>query len=373
MIRNRIFQAVAGLMLLVFGFAAGTAVISGFATEGVAQIQQPSAVVNPQALALSETEQRYIKVYDSVSPSVVAISIASDFGGGSGSGFVIDEQGHIVTNFHVIDGAEEIQVNFLDGTITRAEIIGEDPESDLAVIKVNLPVERLYPAQFGDSDALVVGQNVVAIGSPFGQNWTLTAGIVSAVDRAIAGFSQFRIGGAIQTDTPINPGNSGGPLLNLDGQVVGVNSQIRSETRSNSGIGFAVPGNLTARVANELIATGEVNYSYIGIQGRDVFLQDSEDLSLPNDLRGVLITNIVGDGPASIAGLQSATVIDNTTIDNSTADIITAIDGENLTSFDSLISFLAKETVPGDTVTLTVYRNGELIDIRLTLADRPDF
>jgi S1-C subfamily serine protease len=323
---------------------------------------------------MNDIETRYTEVYNRVSPSVVAISVVTATGAGSGSGFVIDTSGHIVTNYHVVQNAEEVIVNFLDGTITRAQIVGVDPDSDLAVIKVNLDASRLFPVTFGDSNALEIGQMTLAIGSPFNQRWTLTAGIVSALERSISGFNVgFSIGGAIQTDTAINPGNSGGPLLNLDGEVIGVNAQIRSQTGSNSGIGFAIPSNLAVRVAQDLIQTGRVDYSYIGIRGGSVSLGLMEDLNLPNDTRGVYVTDVIAGGPADSAGLKSPVVtrLNSGAARVQQADIITAINDRELNDMDALVAYLATNTRPGDTVTLTVLRTGESLQIPLTLAARP--
>jgi S1-C subfamily serine protease len=368
---NQLTGILIAVLLLAAGFALGTSAISLFANN----TQQEFAPINSSSAAvpLSDIEKVYADVYARVSPSVVAISVASDVGFGNGSGFVVDTEGHIVTNFHVIEGANEIEVNFVDGTIVRAEIVGTDPDSDLAVIDVDgVAIEDLVPVTFGSSDEIVVGQQVLAIGSPFGQRWTMTAGIVSALDRAISGFTQFSIGGVIQTDAPINPGNSGGPLLNLAGEVVGVNSQINTTTGSNSGIGFAVPSNLTLRVAQELIEDGTVDYSFIGITGAPLTLSDSETLDLPNNVRGAVVTDVVANSPAAKAGLRAARLIgQGQAVDVTTADIITAIDGEQVYDMSTLISYLAKYTVPGDTVTFTVIRDGQTIDIPVTLESRP--
>ena len=183
----------------------------------------------------------------------------------SGTGFVIDTDGHIVTNNHVVDGADLIEVNFHDGTILEGTVVGLDPDSDIAVLKVDRPASELQPVTFGDSDSLFIGETTLAIGSPFGQRWTLTTGIVSALGRTIQGLDQYSVGSVIQTDAAINPGNSGGPLLDLDGEVVGMNSQIASQSRSNAGIAFSIPSNLVKRVAQQLIDNGQVNYSYLGI------------------------------------------------------------------------------------------------------------
>lgn len=371
-----------GLLLIVFavtfsllGFFVGTGVYLSTALDttgsaSVIQVAEPGS-----GPALTSQEQTFATIYQRVSPSVVAINVISDRGrggvvSGSGSGFVIDREGRIVTNYHVVQGATEITVNFLDGTITRAEIIGLDADSDLAVIQVNRPANELQPIEFGNMDDLVVGQTVLAIGSPFGQRWTLTSGIVSALERRISGLSGYAIGSVIQTDTPINPGNSGGPLLNLNGQVVGVNSQIFSESGVNTGVGFAIPSNLVARVADELISNGRVNYSFIGINGSDISLNVIESLNLPNNTQGVVVGTIVAGSPAEASGLRSA-MLSSTDNGLAAADIITAIDGQPINSFNALIAYLARYTVPGDTINLTVLRDGVTVTLPVTLSARP--
>ncbi len=347
----------------------------------VAQLQETATT--EAALAQSGV---YTDVYNAVSPSVVAINViatSSEAGlpgqgnavQGSGSGFVIDTEGHIITNNHVVDGATRIEVNFLDGTLARAEVVGLDPDSDLAVLKVDVPAETLQPVAWGNSDEIVIGEPVIAIGSPFGQRWTLTSGIVSAVDRTIQGLSNFSIGGVIQTDASINPGNSGGPLLDLEGRVIGVNSQIISGTGSSAGVGFAIPSNLTQKVSQTLIEDGFVSYSYLGISGSDVTLSLIEALNLPNDTRGVVVGDVAPGGPAARGGLQnpgSETVdIDGLEVPTE-IDIITAINGTPLNGMGALISYLARETAPGDNITLSVLRNGsEQLDLTVRLTPRP--
>jgi 2-alkenal reductase len=368
-VKNRTFAFLAGCALVMLGFVAGTTVYSGLAQTEIAQLE-----VAAQTMPLNELEQTMANVYNNVSNSVVAISVESGFEAGEGTGFVIDQQGHIVTNYHVVQGAQEIIVNFLDGTIVRADVVGLDPDSDLAVIRVDdVPVERLIPTTFGDSDSLVIGQQVLAIGSPFSQRWTMTAGIISALERIIDGLSaqRFSIGGVIQTDAPINPGNSGGPLLNLQGQVIGVNSQIRSEVRANAGVGFAIPSNLVARVAGELISRGRVDYSYIGIEGRSISIDVIEALGLANNQRGVLVSDVRPGSPAAVAGLQTIRQLQNGSVDVGSADIITAINGEPLNGMDTLIAYLAANTRPGDMVSLTILRGGEQVKVDLTLTGRP--
>lgn len=367
---NRLTATLTALMLIAIGFVAGNAVLNINAGNTYTRTTPVVLQQAEQPVALDDDEQILADIYDEVSQSVVAISIEENGEPvGSGSGFVIDNEGHIVTNFHVVQGADDVIVNFIDGTITRAEIIGLDPDSDLAVIRVDVPAETLVPVTFGTVDNLVIGQTAVAIGSPFGQRWTMTVGIISALDRSIRGLDVYSIGSAIQTDTPINPGNSGGPLLNLSGHVIGVNSQIISGNQSNSGVGFAIPADLVQRVAVELIETGEVNYSYVGIAGNDINLTIIESLGLDNNQQGIFVAEVQPGDPADRAGLQNAVFSEAGALVS--ADIITAVDGEKVTNFNSLISYLARNTRPGDTVVLTVLRDGELIDLDLTLASRP--
>jgi S1-C subfamily serine protease len=345
-------------------------------------------------VVLSPNDEIFADVYQDVSPSVVSISVIArqsntgfpDQGQtvvAGGTGFVIDAAGHIMTNNHVVEGATEIEISFFDGTLTSAEVVGLDPDSDLAVLKVDLPEDSLVglrPAEFADSDALRIGQTVLAIGSPFGQRWTLTSGIISATGRSIRGLTDFSIGGVIQTDAAINPGNSGGPLIDLNGRVVGVNSQIMSTAQSNSGVGFAVPSNLARRVAQDLIENGFVNYSYLGIVGRDMYLPLIEAFDLPNNTQGVVVTTVSGGGPADRADLEGVVFEDVAEENDSRAvpesvDVITAINGEPLSGIGEMIAYLAAETEPGQTATLSVLRlsegQSEELQLEVRLTPRP--
>jgi 2-alkenal reductase len=378
-----LFLAVFALALLGAGYFIGTTT----ATFNPAfQYDAESALAQEPYQPRLESETMFADIYNRVSPAVVSINVIGraggnfapeGFGEGTGTGFVIDQQGHIVTNNHVVEAAERIEINFFDGTIVRAETIGADPDSDLAVLQVDLPPERLQAIEFGNSEGLFIGQHVVAIGSPFGQRWTMTTGVISAMERTIQGLSGFGIGAVIQTDAAINPGNSGGPLLDMNGRVIGVNSQIVSRSRSSSGVGFAVPSNLVQRVASSLIAEGRVNYSYLGIRSRpgDVDLALMETLGLPNNTRGVVIQGVEPGGPAAAAGLRDAgntVVIDGFDVPQS-VDIITAIDEQPIAGFDTLIAHLASYTAPGQTINLTVLRDGETLELALTLGERPHF
>jgi len=371
-------------MIAATAFVAGTMVISTQASS----VRAPQAVVQLATAQPTYTTQNEIilaNLYNNVAPSVVSIYVSFDngefnpqtgeggSGGATGTGFVIDQSGRIVTNNHVVDNADQIEVNFYDGRITAAHIIGLDPDSDIAVIQVqNVPAEALIPLTFGNSDNLYVGQEVVAVGSPFNQPWTMTTGIVSALDRAIQGLTQFSVGSVIQTDAAINPGNSGGPLLNLQGEVIGVNSQIMSDSGSNSGIGFAIPSNLVSRVSQQLISSGEATYSYLGISGMGMSLSIMDALDIPNTTRGVLVLDVQPQSPAALAGLQNPVVEGSRQAQDLTqADIITAINGTPVTGMPSLISYLAYYTQPGQTINFTVLRGGQLFDLPVTLTERP--
>lgn len=311
---------------------------------------------------LTSTEKIYANLYNQVSPSVVNIGVVDRMFGeeiSGGSGFVIDTDGHIVTNAHVIDGVNasmRVEVTFFDGTHVQSEIVGVDLDSDLAVLRVDLPSDRLRPVTFADSNELIIGQTALAIGSPFGQKWTMTAGIISALDRTIEGLGQFEIGAVIQTDAPINPGNSGGPLLNLAGEVIGVNAQIISEVRASSGVGFAIPSNLALRVAEDLRADGRVEYAYLGVQRvNDISLNIIERLGIPNNTRGLVIGAVTG--PAQSAGLLSN-------------DVITAIDGQPVSGLGMRLSYLAINTEPGQVIDLTILRAGQLVVLPVELGVR---
>jgi 2-alkenal reductase len=331
----------------------------------------PSAIANDDAVL--------IDLYARVNPSVVNIT---NFGSlndqveaaSQGSGFVYDALGHIVTNAHVIQGASELEVTFADGTTRLAELIGEDLNSDLAVVLVqNLP-EGIQPLPLGNMEDLKVGQTVVAIGNPFGLAGTLTRGIISALGRSIPALTPFSIPQSIQTDAAINPGNSGGPLLNLKGEVVGVNAQIETggTTRSNLGVGFAIPISIVRRIVPDLIEKGEHNWAWLGVQGGDLNPSLVEAMDLPVD-KGAYIADVVDGGPAQDAGLGGAT--DQVNLRGRTVatggDVVVAINGQPITSFDDLLIYIALNTDPGQDVVLRVLRDGEYQDINVSLEPRP--
>lgn len=324
-------------------------------------------------------------LYQRVSPTVVYVEVLVGRGGGleqlgSGSGFVIDEEGHIVTNNHVVEEADSLRVTFSNGMVTKAEVAGRDPYSDLAVIKADPVPENLAPLELGDSDGLQVGQRVIAIGNPFGLEGTMTAGIVSAVGRTLPAQAAQTSGGAfsnpeiIQTDAAINPGNSGGPLLDTRGQVVGVNTAIRSTTGANAGIGFAVPINTVKRVVPHLIEEGEYEYPYLGITSDNRFTV--RELAGPLDLpvnHGVLIAEVQSGTAADRAGLQGGdreVEVMGAEV-KAGGDVIVAIDGHELQTFDDLVAYLVSETEVGQEIALTIVRDGEEMEVSAILGKRP--
>ncbi len=320
-------------------------------------------------------------IYQKVNPSVVNITVRqlANFGGGGeffaegqGSGFVWDKEGHIVTNHHVVADASEVDVTFWNDVAVSAEVIGTDPDSDLAVVKVDVSPDELFPAELGNSDTVQVGEQAIAIGNPFGYEGTMTVGIISAVGRSIPATTGFQIPEAIQTDAAINPGNSGGPLLDAQGRVIGINAQIRSEVRANSGVGFAIPVNLAKRVVPALIERGRYEHSWLGISGMPVTPSMARDLNLPVE-RGVLIAEVIRNSPAERAGLRPGRRTVNykgrqIPVDG---DILIQIEDQALSNFDDLLIYLSRYTSPGQEVRLAVMRDGRQVEISVTLGTRP--
>ncbi|MCD6552543.1 MAG: trypsin-like peptidase domain-containing protein [Anaerolineae bacterium] len=317
-----------------------------------------------------------INVYKRVSPSVVNISVIAQnpLDSSLASGFVYDTEGHIVTNHHVVQNAKRIWVTFFDGTRVEAQVVGSDADSDLAVIKVDRPPELLNPVELGDSATVEVGQRAIAIGNPFGQEWTMTTGIVSAIGRVFPQQSGFSIAEIIQTDAAVNPGNSGGPLLDSHGRVIGVNTFINSPVPGSVGVGFAVPINLVKEVVPQLIATGHYAHAWLGISGRTIIQELVDALHLPVT-QGVLVEVVDPNGPSAKAGLRGGTheveVENFLTPVKAGGDIITAIDGVPVHSMDDIITYL-QHTVVGQTVDLTVVRDGEEMHISVVLGKRPE-
>ena len=338
----------------------------------VRELEADSSVADLLALAAAE-EQLLIHLYERVSPSVVYITVSTGrpFGGGAGSGFVLDTEGHIVTNNHVVEDADEILVRFVDDTTLEAELVAADPDSDLAVIQVDAPLELVKPVELGDSGALRVGQRAIAVGNPFGFEQTMTTGIISALGRVVRQDSGFSLPLLIQTDAAINPGNSGGPLLDSQGRVVGVNTLIFSSSGSSAGVGFAVPVNTVKRVVPALIATGRYAAPWLGIRGLTVTPAVAGALGLPVE-RGVLLQQVVPGGPADQAALRGSDQLleSEGSMLTSGGDVVLALDGVQVRDMDDLIVLLAEKGV-GQTVTITILRDGQEQSVAVTLGERP--
>ena len=382
---------------------AGAAPAASTATQG--SNLQPVAAVNAAPVARSaavignvaDLEATLEQIYTQVNPSVVAIhvvekatamsSLPFDNQGQAqpqiqpqalGSGFVWDKDGHIVTNNHVVAGSEKIEVTFSDGTIVPATVVGTDPDSDLAVIKVDYPADQLQPVKLADSQQVKVGQLAVAIGNPFGHENTMTVGFVSAIGRSIpadggTGTASYSIPDVIQTDAPINPGNSGGVLTDDQGDVMGVTAQIDSPVRASVGIGFVIPSSIVGKVVPELIKSGKFEHTYLGISGGSLVPELATAMNLKSTQRGALVGKVTTGGPADKAGLlgsEKQTTINGENV-NVGGDVIIAIDNQPVKNFDDIVAFLARSTEVGQTVTLTILRDGQQQDVKVTLAARP--
>jgi len=348
--RPKLIAAVAASTLCI-GAGAGAVVTAAVQSDGTGVRQ---VAVSGAQRAASSTTLSVGQVYQRASKGVVEITVTSTdsgqngFGGPQaqqalGSGFVYDTSGHIVTNDHVVDGASSITVRFTNGKTYKATLVGADASDDLAVIKVDAPASQLSPLTLGDSSKVAVGDGVVAIGSPFGLENTVTSGIVSALHREMTSPNNFTIDDSIQTDAAINHGNSGGPLLNTEAQVIGVNSQIESDSGGSDGVGFAIPSATVKSVATQLISSGKVQHAYlgVGIAGTGA----------------ATLTNIVNGAPADTAGLR-------------TGDVITAVDGTAVSSGDELRAAIDRKA-PGAKVTITYTRDNKKHTVSVTLGNRP--
>jgi putative serine protease PepD len=334
---------------LAIGTGAGAAIYAG--STGGSSSSPTTVVASVPAQPAASTTTSLTQLYKNVAPGVVDIVVNQSSGGfgdqgaqAEGSGFVVDSSGDIVTNQHVVDGATAIKVTFQDGKTVKATLVGTDPSTDVAVVKVDVASSELHPLTFASSAAVQVGQSVAAIGSPFGLPETLTSGIVSALNRTISAPNNYSISGAIQTDAPINHGNSGGPLLNAGGQVIGVNAQIESDSGGNDGVGFAIPSDAVKTVADTIIAGGKVQHAYLGI-------------TIGTSASGAQVSAVKANSPAAAAGMKAG-------------DVITAIDGDSVASADDLTAKISAHQ-PGDKVTLSLTHNGSTQKLVVTLGTRP--
>lgn len=356
---------------------------------GLTAVPQPTPVLRidatppalPTAADPGQMETTLEALYQQVIPGVVAIRT----NGSLGSGFVFDNEGHIVTNQHVVEGSTDVEIDFHSGFKTHGTVIGSDADADVAVIKLeNAPADQIHPLAIGDSKTLNVGEQVVAIGNPFGLSGTMTLGIVSGLGRTQfahaspdqSGF--FSTADIIQTDAAINPGNSGGPLFNMKGEVVGINQSIRTETFNNttgnainSGVGFSISINLVKRIVPYLIRDGKYEYPYLGISSSsELGLAEIEALGLKT-YTGAYVLSVTPGGPADKAGIRGGSKATNIDGLQAGGDIITAIDGQPVATFDDLLSYLTTNKAPGDTVVLTILRDGKPMDVNVTLEKRP--
>jgi 2-alkenal reductase len=361
----------------------------------------------PNSDLLTEYQNTLESIYANINPQVVNISVlipatSSDFqnipgfnnnGNNNnnnsqipqysqalGSGFFWDTNGNIVTNNHVVDGATKVEVTLTDGTTVPATIVGQDPYSDLAVIKVSLPADKIHPVTMADSSQVKVGEIAIAIGNPYGFEGSMSVGNVSGLGRDLPSSTVDQTTGAsysipdiIQTDASINPGNSGGVLVDVQGQVIGVTSAIESNSGSSSGVGFAIPAEIVSKVVPSLISTGKYQHPYLGISGTDITPDIAQAMNLPADTRGALIATVVAGGPAANAGLKASetTVTINGVQGTVGGDVVTAIDGTPITSMSDLIAYLSIHTQVGQTINLTILRNGQTQTVPVTLGSRP--
>ena len=377
------------LSLLVVGTACSLTRVEQTTTETTPEAQiQPTATTQAQSTQIeivgeyAALEGSLEAIYEQYSPGVVSLQYSNAEGSGQGTGFVIDKEGHIVTNYHVANGIEQLEVHFSSGLKVYGQVVGLDMDSDLTVIKVDVDPEELVPLVFGDSSLVKVGQTVVAIGNPYGLSGTMTVGVVSARGRVLdsmrqtASGSYYSSGDTIQTDALINPGNSGGPLLNLNGEVIGVNRAIQTAGMSvtgdaiNTGIGFAISSNIASKVVPSLIAKGSYDYPYLGMTSySSMSLAMIEVLDLPQST-GAYVSSVVNGGPADVAGIKGGSVPTSVQDVYKGGDLIVAVDGQQIKDFSELLSYLVVNKNPGETITFTVIRNGQTLDVDVVLGRR---
>jgi 2-alkenal reductase len=352
-------------------------------------VQAPAQADGASTVTLADLQSTFEDIYAEVNPSVVNIQVGEgDISGlgiqsGLGSGFVWDKEGYVVTNNHVGASADQISVTFSDGRIVDAELVGTDPYSDLAVIKVDEPAEGLQPVEMADSTQVKVGQIAIAIGNPFGLQGTMTQGIISGLSRSLPvdlnnALSQqgarYSIPDIIQTDASINPGNSGGVLVDDQGKVIGVTSAIATTSMSNSGVGFVIPSGIVKKVVPALIEDGSIQHAYMGITGTTLTPDLVSASDLPEGQQGALVIDVAQNGPADEAGIRGGS--QDVSADGGQVatggDVITALNGQPVTRFEDMVSYLYNNTEVGQTITLTVLRDGQEQEIQLTLGALPD-
>lgn len=374
--------AAAGLLLCLFAlFGCGSGSETNQAGGEDSTATMTGAPKPEVAIETSSPGFNATRVYEEAAPGVVTIrSVFDSAGAAEGSGFVLNEDGEIVTNAHVVTdestgdraAAEQVYVEFPDRNVVPAEIVGFDPFVDVALLRIEPDGFPLHPLELGDDRDLHVGQPVAAIGSPFGEQQSLSVGVVSATNRSVRSLTQFEIAGAIQTDASINPGNSGGPLLDAGARVIGINQQIETNSGANDGVGFAVPISSVKRSIAQLREDGEAEYAYIGISSQPLYPQLARKLELDTDVGG-LVAEVAGGGPAEEAGIRGGDekLPFQATRYRVGGDVILDIDGRQIAGPDDLAAVIAAHR-PGDTVTVTILRDNERQDVQLTLGKRPE-
>ena len=374
-------RLVALLALLGLGLLAGCGA-GGESTDSSGALREPARTAPRPEVIVQASSPGFdaTRVYETASPGVVTIRSVFDSGAAEGSGFVLNGDGEIVTNAHVVteetggdrEAAEQVYIEFPDRNVVPAEIVGFDPFVDVALLKIEPDGFDLHPLRLGDDRDLRVGQPVAAIGSPFGEQQSLSVGVVSATDRAVQSLTQFEIAGAIQTDASINPGNSGGPLLDAGARVVGINQQIETNSGANDGVGFAVPISAVKRSIAQLREDGDAEYAYIGVSSQPLYPQLARKLGLDTTFGG-LVAEVSSGSPAEKAGIEGGD--DKVTFQagryRTGGDVILQVDGRDIVSPDDLAEAVA-ERRPGDVVTVTILRDGERRDVGVTLGKRPD-
>jgi S1-C subfamily serine protease len=371
--------ALAALLLalcLLAGCGSGNDEDSGATATNAAVTEQPQVIVETAGGGFDAAQ-----IFHEASPGVVTIrSVFGSSGAAEGSGFVLNDQGEIVTNAHVVTDessgarkpAKEVFVEFPDRNVVDAEIVGFDPFADVALLRVDPEGVPLHPLELGDDAELRVGQPVAAIGSPFGEQQSLSVGVVSATDRSVKSLTDFQIEGAIQTDASINPGNSGGPLLDAGARVIGINQQIETSSGANDGVGFAVPVSAIERSIAQLEADGDAEYAYIGVSSQALYPQLADKLGLDTNFGGLLAT-VVSGGPAEKAGLEGGDekLRFQAGEYRTGGDVILQVDGHDIVTPDDLAHYVSAHR-PGEKVTLTVLRDGDREQVEVTLGKRPD-
>lgn len=380
-ITSLVSAIIGGLVATIFVFAGMSLLGEDYGDVNIRQAPAPVEGA-PGALEDGADGGSVEEIYNQDGPGVVSVDVSSGAGGSSGSGFVLDENGHIVTNQHVVDGADQVSVTFSGGERMTAEVVGEDASTDVAVLRADAPEEMLTPLTLGNSAAVDVGEPVVAIGNPLDVGTSATTGIVSGIGRPIKAPNDYTIDNAIQTDAAINPGSSGGPLLDARGAVIGVNSQIQSSTGSFQGVGFAVPIDTVKSVVEQLITTGDVEHGYIGVQMFDAGVAElasyagktpedfSEEYGIPEN--GAIVVDATGGGPAAEAGISGGEEEEIAGLPVPLGDVITDIEGNEVESPEDVISVVNAHR-PGERIEMTVASPGEEPRrVELRLGSRPE-